>query len=122
VATTHIWIHGDVSAGNLLIKRDRLSAVVDFGCSGVGDPACDLVIARMLLSGEGREAFCAALPADGATWKRARGWALWKALITLAEHLKANPVEAKKARHVIAEVLADHRRASAPQDWGQGAE
>jgi aminoglycoside phosphotransferase (APT) family kinase protein len=62
----------------------------------VGDPACDLVIAWTLLSGESREALHAALPADGATWKRSRGWALWKALITLAEHIKANPLEAKK--------------------------
>ena len=40
-----VWVHGDVAAGNLLLRGGRLAAVIDFGCSGVGDPACDLVIA-----------------------------------------------------------------------------
>ncbi len=106
-----VWIHGDVAAGNLLVRRGRLAAVIDFGCSGVGDPACDLTIAWTLLPGKSREAFRAALPLDGATWARGRGWALWKALITLAEHLNTNPLEAGKARRVLAEVLVDHGRA-----------
>ena len=113
-ATWHgssVWLHGDVSAANLLVKRGRLRAVIDFGCSGVGDPACDLTIAWTLLLGESREAFCAALPVDGATWARGRGWALWKGLITLAEHIHTNPLEAGKARRVIDEVLADHKHA-----------
>ena len=106
-----VWIHGDVAAANLLVKRGRLSAVIDFGCSGVGDPACDLTIAWTLFSGESREAFCAGLPMDDATWARGRGWALWKGLITLAEHINTNPSEAGKARRVIDEVLIDHERA-----------
>ncbi len=107
-----VWIHGDVAAGNLLVKNGRLSAVIDFGCSSVGDPACDLVIAWTLLSGKSREAFRAALPLDEGTWARGRGWALWKALITLAQHMDTNPMEADKARHVINKVLADHRRST----------
>ena len=112
-ATWHgvpVWIHGDVAPGNLLIKNGRLSAVIDFGCSGVGDPACDLVMAWTFFSGESREAFCAALGLDQATWARARGWALWKALITLADHLHSNPAKAAEARRVISEILADHKR------------
>ena len=114
-ATWHgssVWLHGDVSAANLLVKRGRLSAVIDFGCSGVGDPACDLTIAWTLFSGESREAFRAALPVDGATWARGRGWALWKSLITLAEHIDTNPLEAKKAQRVIDKALADHTHAT----------
>jgi aminoglycoside phosphotransferase (APT) family kinase protein len=105
-----VWVHGDVSAGNLLVKRGRLSAVIDFGSSAVGDPACDLSIAWTLLRGESRDAFRAALPLDRATWARGRGWTLWKGLITLAEHLDTNPLEAGEARRVIDEVLADHKR------------
>lgn len=82
-----VWVHGDVSAGNLLVKNGRLSAVIDFGSSAVGDPACDLAIAWTLLEGESRDAFRAALPLDAATWARGRGWTLWKGLITLAEYL-----------------------------------
>ena len=107
-----VWFHGDVSAANLLVKDGRLSAVIDFGCSGVGDPGCDLTIAWTLLSGESREAFRAALPVDAATWARGRGWALWKGLITLAEHINTNPVEAARAGRVVDQVLADHEQST----------
>lgn len=113
-ATWHgspVWLHGDVAAGNLLVKGGRLSAVIDFGTSGVGDPSCDLAIAWTLFGGESRDAFRAALQLDDATWARGRGWTLWKGLITLAEHIDTNPLEAGKARRVIDEVLADHSTA-----------
>jgi len=106
-----VWLHGDVAAGNLLVERGRLRAVIDFGCSAVGDPACDVTIAWTLLSGASREAFRAALPVDRATWVRGRGWALWKGLITLAEHLTTTPMHAGAARRVIDDVLADHAQA-----------
>jgi aminoglycoside phosphotransferase (APT) family kinase protein len=106
-----VWVHGDVAAGNLLVKNGRLSAVIDFGTSGVGDPACDVTIAWTLLSGESRDAFRAALPIDDATWARGRGWALWKALITLAEYLRTDAEKAEEARRVICEVLADSAHA-----------
>ncbi|MCW2803974.1 MAG: aminoglycoside phosphotransferase family protein [Propionibacteriaceae bacterium] len=102
-----VWFHGDVSAGNLLVRDGRLSAVIDFGCSGVGDPACDLTIAWTLLSGEGREAFRSAVSLDTKTWQRGRGWALWKALITVGGHRDPNSVEGSAARRVIEEVLAE---------------
>ena len=105
-----VWVHGDVAAGNLLLRHGRLSAVIDFGCTGVGDPACDTTIAWTLLSGESRAAFRAALPLDRATWARGRGWALWKALITLAAHRHTDPATAGTARRVVDEVLAEHQR------------
>lgn len=37
-----VWVHGDMGVGNLLVRDGRLSGVVDFGQSCVGDPACDL--------------------------------------------------------------------------------
>jgi aminoglycoside phosphotransferase (APT) family kinase protein len=110
-ATWHgqpVWIHGDVAAGNLLVRDGRLAAVIDFGSSGVGDPACDVTIAWTFLSGESREAFRAALPLDTATWARGRGWALWKALITYAPSLEDDPAVAASARRVIDDVLAEH--------------
>ena len=77
-----VWFHGDIANGNLLVQDGRLSAVIDFGTSGVGDPACDLVIAYGFFSGSSRAAFRDAVDQDPGTWARARGWALWKALIT----------------------------------------
>jgi aminoglycoside phosphotransferase (APT) family kinase protein len=40
-----VWVHGDVSAGNLLVLEGQLSAAIDFGGLAIGDPACDLAIA-----------------------------------------------------------------------------
>lgn len=103
-----VWFHGDIAWGNLLLRDGRLCAVIDFGTSGIGDPACDLVIAWALFDGESRKAFRNGLQLDEATWARGRGWALWKALITVAG-IDANQVEAEKSRRVIEAVLADHK-------------
>jgi aminoglycoside phosphotransferase (APT) family kinase protein len=103
-----VWVHGDVAWGNLLVKHGRLSAVIDFGCSAVGDPACDLAIAWTLFDRKSRDAFREALPLNDATWACGRGWTLWKALITLAWQVNVNPLEAKTPRQVIEDVIADH--------------
>jgi aminoglycoside phosphotransferase (APT) family kinase protein len=105
-----VWIHGDLQSGNLLAVQGRLSAVIDFGGLGVGDPACDLIVAWNLLSGESRDVFRAALPVDEATWARGRGWALSVGLIALPYYQTTNPVLAGIARRAIDEVLADHQR------------
>lgn len=102
-----VWAHGDVGAGNLLVSEGRLSAVIDFGCCGVGDPACDLAIAWTFLHGESRAAFRAAIGLDDAAWARGRGWALWKALINLAKR-PSNPRDGGPPEPVIAALLADH--------------
>jgi aminoglycoside phosphotransferase (APT) family kinase protein len=107
-----VWLHGDVSASNLLVRSGRLSAVIDFGCCGVGDPSCDLTIAWTFFAGQSRESFRAELPLDGATWARARGWALWKALITLASLAVEQTSEAEAVRRVIDDVIADRRAAA----------
>jgi aminoglycoside phosphotransferase (APT) family kinase protein len=94
----------------LVDGRGRLSAVIDFGCMVVGDPACDVMAAWTLFSAEGREAFHSAIAVDEATWARGRGWALSFALIALPYYMHTNPVFVRDARHVIREVLADQAR------------
>lgn len=107
-----VWVHGDVSAGNLLVDgAGRLAAVIDFGCMGVGDPACDLVLAWTFLDGPARAAFRARLAFDAETWTRARGWALWKAAITLAKAPGTDAGRAAEARRVLDTVLAEHAAA-----------
>jgi len=101
-----MWLHGDVSAGNLLIRQGRLSAIIDFGLVGVGDPACDLSIAWTLFRGESRETFRAMLTLDPGTWARGRAWTLWKALIVAADLTETNAVEAERPWYVIDEVLS----------------
>ncbi len=77
-----VWVHGDIAVGNLLTINSRLSAVIDFGCMAIGDPACDLVIAWNMFDNKSREVFKQEFNYDDATWHRAQGWALWKALIS----------------------------------------
>jgi aminoglycoside phosphotransferase (APT) family kinase protein len=103
-----VWIHGDLSPGNLLIVGGQLSGVIDFGALGVGDPACDLIVAWNLLPAAAREVYRECLEVDDATWARGRGWALSVALIQLPYYKDTNPSLAANARHVIGEVLADH--------------
>jgi len=106
-----VWIHGDLLPGNLLVEAGRLSAVIDFGGLGVGDPACDLMPAWILFSGESRDAFRAALSVDDATWARGRGWALSWGLIFIPYYLDSNPGGVAIARHAIEDVLADRTHA-----------
>ncbi len=108
-----VWIHGDLLPGNLLFgEGGRLSGVIDFGGLGVGDPACDLMVAWTFFSGASRNAFRAALSVDDATWARGRGWALSWALIYIPYYLDSNPLGVSAARHTIDEVLADHKHAA----------
>src|ERR1700722_12345803 len=107
-----VWVHGDMAAGNLLVEDGRLSAVLDFGCSCVGDPACDLAIAWTYFEGEARDAFRAALPLDPGTWARGRGWTLWKALIVFAALPGANPLDVEKSGRIIEDLVADHAGAA----------
>ncbi|HTV69783.1 MAG TPA: aminoglycoside phosphotransferase family protein [Rhizobiaceae bacterium] len=104
-----VWVHGDVASGNLLVRNGKLAAVIDFGSSGVGDPACDCYVAWTFLDAESRAVFRSALGFDAETWARGRGWTLWKGLIVLAEHLRGDQEKAAWARQVIDTVLADHR-------------
>ncbi|MCB0251592.1 MAG: phosphotransferase, partial [Anaerolineae bacterium] len=104
-----VWFHGDLLPGNLLFDQGRLSAVIDFAGMGVGDPACDLMIAWGLFSRESRETLRAALAVDDATWARGRGMALSQAAIFIPYYLDTNPVGVANARRAIAEVLADQR-------------
>ncbi|MET7288902.1 aminoglycoside phosphotransferase family protein [Streptomyces sp. NPDC005573] len=102
-----VWAHGDLSPGNVLVAGDRLAAVIDFGCAGVGDPAVDLIVAWNLLPSWARGPFREAVGADDAEWARGRGWALSIALIALPYYWHTNPVLAENSRHVIRELLAE---------------
>ena len=100
-----VWFHGDVAPGNLLLDdTGRLAAVIDFGTCGVGDPACDLVLAWTVLDGDARTTFREAAGLDEGCWHRGAGWALWKALIVLAG--RSGTAAEDAAQHaVVREVL-----------------
>jgi aminoglycoside phosphotransferase (APT) family kinase protein len=102
-----VWIHGDLDARNLLVESGRLSGVIDWGCLGVGDPACDVMVAWKVLSPEARAVFRDALSVDDATWARARGWALSQAVGALSYYtMETNPALVVEARKWLREALA----------------
>lgn len=108
-----VWTHGDFHTGNLLSVGGRLSAVIDFGGLGFGDPASDLIVAYTLLDVEGRETFRAALAVDDATWVRGRGWGLSTGLSAYSAYAETSPrIAAATTRQILA-TLADrtYRRA-----------
>lgn len=80
-----VWFHGDLAAGNVLVADGRVTAVIDFGCCGVGDPACDVAAAWTMLEPTSRDRFRDITGLDDGTWERGRAWALWKAAITVID-------------------------------------
>jgi aminoglycoside phosphotransferase (APT) family kinase protein len=105
------WHHGDLDARNWLIRDRRISGVIDWSSMGVGDPACDLMVAWKLRSSAARDALREALPADDATWERARGWVLSQAVAILAYYTpENNPTLFHEAESWLELVLSEHVR------------
>lgn len=102
-----LWIHGDFASGNILVKDNRLEAVIDFGCMGAGDPACDLVIAWTFFHGEARKIFRSVMNLDNDTWIRASGWALWKACLILEEQLDKTGESAMNQLRIINDIIEE---------------
>ncbi|WP_344880515.1 aminoglycoside phosphotransferase family protein [Allokutzneria multivorans] len=75
------WLHGDLHPANVIVRDGALAGVIDFGEMCAGDPATDLSAAWILLpEGSVRRFFDAYVDVDGATFARARGWAVLRAL------------------------------------------
>jgi aminoglycoside phosphotransferase (APT) family kinase protein len=81
LAPMRAWYHGDLLAENVLLDGHRLTAVLDLGGLGLGDPTVDLVVAWNLLDAAGRDVLRRSLDVDDAAWTASRGWALLLALI-----------------------------------------
>lgn len=76
-----VWLHGDLHPANVVGSDGTLSGVLDFGELCAGDPATDLSAAWLLLpAGAASRFFDAYALADEATVRRARGWALLRAV------------------------------------------
>ncbi|MCN9239583.1 aminoglycoside phosphotransferase family protein [Streptomyces sp. RY43-2] len=103
------WLHGDLLPGNLLTSAGRLTAVIDFGGLGVGDPAADTLAAWAVFSADTRNLFREAAEVDDATWARGRGWALCFGLMAEHYYQETNPVLAAVGHRAATEALADRQ-------------
>ncbi|MFI9724020.1 aminoglycoside phosphotransferase family protein [Streptomyces sp. NPDC052396] len=77
-----LWLHGDLHPANILTTDGTFSGVIDFGDLFAGDPACDLAAAWILLPDGAIDRFHEGYQPgpDAATLRRARGWAVLRAL------------------------------------------
>jgi len=82
--------------------------VIDWGSMGVGDPACDVMVAWKLHSAAARDAFREALRTDDGAWERARGWAVSQAVAALSYYTaENNPSLYHEAEAWLALALSD---------------
>lgn len=102
-----VWLHGDLQGGNILVQEGHLAAIIDFGLSGVGDPACDLMVAWSILPAEVKTIFRNEIACNDATWARGRGWALSVSTIALEYHRTRTPALSAISRQTITAVIND---------------
>jgi len=103
-----VWHHGDLDCRNWVVRNGRIMGVIDWGSMGVGDPACDVMVAWKLHSAAARDAFREALRTDDATWERARGWAVSQAVAALSYYTaENNPSLYHEAEAWLALALSD---------------
>jgi aminoglycoside phosphotransferase (APT) family kinase protein len=101
------WVHGDLLPGNILIGNGRLSGIIDWGCAGVGDPACEAMLAWSLPS-DARRLYRNTLNFDDAVWARARGWAVEQTVFYIPYYAQSLPLAAEQAmRRLDQALLAD---------------
>lgn len=102
------WFHGDLLPGNLLVRDGRLSAVLDWGPSGAGDPAVELAAAYTLFDDPAdRARFVAEVAPDEATWLRARAWKVSLSAMGIPYYRDTVPAFAESGIRAIEAVLAE---------------
>lgn len=101
-----VWFHGDLSYLNLLAQDGELTAVIDWGTCGVGDPAIEMTIAWGLFPPHARQAYREALGVDDATWQRGKGWVL-TGIFGIPYYRDTNPTLVADKMRAIEAVIAD---------------
>ena len=102
-----MWIHTDLLRPNLLVRNGRLSAVIDWGGAGIGDPASDVIAAWSVFNAIGRREFRETLGVDDETWRRARGYALHQAAMIIPYYRSSNPAFVLAAVRTVQKITSD---------------
>ena len=102
-----VWVHGDLHPLNLLTRHGKLSAVVDWGSMGLGDPAMDLMAAWTLFDTPARTLFRHEMAVAADTWNRARALAFSKSVAAIPYYRTSNPRLRDVMKRTLARVLQD---------------
>jgi aminoglycoside phosphotransferase (APT) family kinase protein len=103
------WLHGDLHGGNLLVDDDGvITAVIDWGDMSRGDRATDLATLWMNFGDrKARENALRACPGvTEATWRRAKGWAVFYGVTLGTSGLAGDTRHAVMARRTLERVVA----------------
>jgi aminoglycoside phosphotransferase (APT) family kinase protein len=103
------WLHGDLHAGNLLVDdAGVITGVIDWGDMTRGDRATDLATLWMNLGDrKAREnALRACNNVSDATWRRAKGWAVFFGVTLGTSGLAGDQRHAVMARRTLERVVA----------------
>ncbi len=103
-----VWVHGDLLPGNIVMRNGRLRGVIDWSAAGLGDPACEAMLAWFLPPGA-RDVYRRALGFDDATWTRARGWVVEQAALFIPYYADTIPDAVATATLRLQAVLDDSR-------------
>jgi aminoglycoside phosphotransferase (APT) family kinase protein len=102
------WLHGDLHGGNLLVDDDGvITGVIDWGDMTRGDRATDLATLWMNLGDrQTREnARRACTGVSDATWRRAKGWAVFYGVTLGTSGLAGDTRHALMARRTLDRVV-----------------
>jgi aminoglycoside phosphotransferase (APT) family kinase protein len=99
-----VWVHGDLLPGNILIDKGRLSGIIDWSGAGVGDPACEAMLAWSLPI-DARRIYRRTLGFDDTTWARARGWVVEQTVFYIPYYAKSLPFAVDQATRRLSEAL-----------------
>ena len=103
-----MWLHGDLHARNVLVDRERISGIIDFGDITAGDVATDLAAAWALFEDpSARLRVLDEVNADAATRCRARGWAVSFGAMLLDTGLVDHPRHAVMGERTLRRVAED---------------
>ncbi|GHU24323.1 phosphotransferase [Spirochaetia bacterium] len=103
-----VWIHADLLKSNILVKNNRVAAVIDFGGAGIGDPAFDIIPAWAIFDSKNRYIFRKLLNVNDTVWHRACAYALHQAALIIPYYRKSNPRFVKQAMETINEIIIDN--------------
>ncbi|MFF3391729.1 aminoglycoside phosphotransferase family protein [Streptomyces sp. NPDC002669] len=101
-----VWLHGDLKPTNLLAKEGRLHAVIDFGGLSIGFPDAEHAPVWDLPP-QARHAYWDAMDLDGATWTRARAWAVAVGVSGISYYRDTFPAFVAECRARLRAILTD---------------